>query len=126
MTKSITFCLVVVGLINIMPLVGVVSAQELEGAYVVTFASNDLIILMRHLALLFGILGGFILYAAFVPLYQPAAIIMAAISMIGFVVLVHSVGEFNSSINKVLIVDYIGVVFLTIAACLKFGIRRVK
>jgi hypothetical protein len=81
MGKAITFCLVVVGLINFMPVIGVISAQKLESAYSVAIAGNDLAILMRHRALMFGILGAFILYAAFNPLYQPAAMIIGGASM---------------------------------------------
>jgi len=124
MSKGITLCLIIVGLINFAPVVGVLSAQKLQGAYDVALSSNDLIILMRHRALLFGILGGFILFSAFVPSYQTAAMLMAAISMVGFAVLVHSAGGFNASINKVLIVDYVGIVFLAIAAFLKYYLGR--
>ena len=67
MSKGVTLCLIVVGLINFLPLVGVYSAQRLESSYSIVLASNDLIILMRHRALLFGVLGGFILYSAFMP-----------------------------------------------------------
>ncbi len=124
MSKGITLCLIIVGLINFVPVVGVLSAQELQGAYDVALSSNDLIILMRHRALLFGIFGGFILFSAFVPSYQAAAMVMAGISMVGFAVLVHSVGGFNASINKVLIVDYVGIVLLSIAAFFKYGVGR--
>ncbi len=121
MTKGITSCLVIVGLINFLPLVGVHSAQRLEDAYKIALTSNDLIILMRHRALLFGVLGGFILYSAFVPSYQTAAMTMAGISMAGFALLVHSVGGSNDSIHQVLTVDYVGLFFLLIAALLKYG-----
>jgi len=124
MSKLITLCLIIVGLINFIPVVGILSAHKLEGAYNIALSSNDLIILMRHRALLFGVLGGFILYSAFVPSYQGAAMIMAGISMVGFAVLLHSVGGFNASLNKVLIADYIGIVFLAIAAFLKFALGR--
>jgi hypothetical protein len=124
MSKTITFCLVIVGLINFVPVAGVLSVQSLESAYSVGISSNDLIILMRHRALLFGILGGFILYAAFVSSYQFAAMIMAGVSMIGFAGLVYSVGGFNESISSVLIIDYVGIVFLAIAALLKYSVRN--
>lgn len=124
MPKVITLCLIIVGLINFVPVVGVLSAQKLQSAYDVALSSNELIILMRHRALLFGILGGFILFSAFVPSYQSAAMIMAGISMVGFAVLVHSVGGFNTAINKVLIFDYVGIVFLAIATFLKYGLGR--
>ena len=81
MAKAITYCLLVVGLINLAPVFGVISAAKLESAYSVTLAGNDLAILMRHRALLFGILGAFIIYSAFNPHYQLAAMIMGNIPM---------------------------------------------
>jgi hypothetical protein len=95
MGKAITVCLVVVGLINFAPVLGVISVQKLESAYSVALAGNDLAILMRHRALLFGSLGTFILYAAFNPSYQPAAMIMGGASMVGFALLVPGVAGYN-------------------------------
>jgi len=123
MSKAITICLVIVGLINFLPVVGVLGVQRLESAYGVDLFSNELIILMRHRALLFGILGGFILYAAFVPSYQSAAMIMAAVSMIGFMLFSYSTGGYNQAINAVLIIDIVGVVFLVVAAALKYILK---
>jgi hypothetical protein len=121
--KVITFCLVVVGLINIAPVVGIISAQRLESSYSVILAGNDLTILMRHRALLFGILGGFILYAAINPLYQSAAMIMAALSMVGFALLVLGTGGYNKAVGKVLFVDVVGIVFLIAAVVLKYVVN---
>jgi hypothetical protein len=123
MGKAITFCLVVVGLINFAPVVGVISAQKLESAYSVTFAGNDLAILMRHRALLFGILGAFILYSAFVPFYQPAAMIMGGVSMVGFALLVLVVGGYNEAVGKVLFIDILGILFLLAAVVLKYVVK---
>lgn len=123
MTKLITLCLIVVGLINVAPLMGLLSAQKLQSAYAIELASSDLIILMRHRALLFGVLGGFILYSAFVSSYQGAAMIMAAISMVGYAVLVYLVGGYNESLFKVLIADIVGILFLIIAVILKYFVR---
>lgn len=123
MSKGITICLVIVGLINFVPLAGVIGAQKIESAYGVALNSNDLIILMRHRGLLFGIVGGFILYAAFVSSYQAAAMIMAATSMVGFAALVYSVGGYNGAINKVTIIDVVGIAFLLIAVVLKYGFK---
>ena len=120
MTKMITICLLIVGLINFIPVIGVLSSLKLENSYSISLASNDLIILMRHRALLFGVLGGFILYSAFNQAFQGAAMIMAAVSMIGFALLVMSVGDYNQSIYKVLIADLVGILFLLIAFVLKY------
>ena len=81
--------------------------------------SDDVVILMRHRALLFGLLGGFILYAAFVPSYQSVAMILAGISMVGFAILFHFTGTDNPFMHKVLIADYVGIVVLVIGVVLK-------
>jgi len=123
MAKVTTFCLVVVGLINFAPVLGVISAQKLESAYAITLASNDLAILMRHRALLFGILGAFILYSAFVPHYQAAAMIMGGASMVGFALLVVAVGGYNAAVAKVLFMDIVGILFLLAAVVLKYVLK---
>jgi len=124
MAKAVTVLLIIVGLINFVPVLGVLGAQKLESAYSVSLGSSDLIILMRHRALLFGILGGFILFAAFCPGYQTVAMSMAGISMVGFAVLTHLAGEHNAALHKVLIVDYVGIACLAAAALIKFAWRN--
>lgn len=120
MNIVITICLVLVGLINFAPIAGVFSADNLSRAYSVTLASNDLVVLMRHRALLFGIIGGFILYSAFAPKYQSAAMLMAFISMTGFLALIFLEGNVNASISKIMWIDVVGLVLLAIAAYLKY------
>jgi len=124
MERAITFCLVVVGLINFVPVIGVISAQKLESSYAIILAGNDLAILMRHRALLFGILGAFILYSAFNPIYQIAAMIMAGLSMIGFAVLVLGANGYNDAIGKVLFVDVVGIIFLLAAVVMKYAFKE--
>lgn len=79
-----------------------------------------MIILMRHRALLFGVVGGFILYSAFNPPHQMAAMVMAAISMVGFLYFVWAAGDYNASIYKIAIIDLVGIVCLVIASVLKY------
>ena len=121
MSQVITGLLIVVGLINILPVLGVLSADRLAQAYGVPVAAADLEILLRHRALLFGVLGGFILYAAVLPAFQPAAMTMAAISMVGFALLVWSVGGYNANLARVLAIDVVGIVCLAIAAGLSLA-----
>lgn len=123
MSKAITFCLIIVGLINFLPILGIGSALQIEQAYAVIIESNDVEILLRHRALLFGIIGGFVVISAFKEHYQKPAMVMAAISMAGFIATVLTVGGYNDSINKILMIDVIGLLFLIAAAILK---RRSK
>ena len=119
MSKLYILCLVVVGLINLAPVLGIISAPKQDKAYGIGIDTRDLEILRRHRALRFGVGGGFILYSAFFPVYQVAAMVMAAVSMTGFVVLAVLVGGYNRSIFKIIVGDLVGIAFLVGAVVLK-------
>jgi len=110
--------LLIVGIINFLPVLGVVSADRLAQAYGIDLFGNDLVILLRHRAILFGVLGGFIIYSVFVPIYQAPA--MAAVAMVAYVVLMHSVGNYNQELYRVMLVDYVGIACLVGAALIRY------
>ena len=116
----ITICLVLVGLINFAPVLGLLGASKLNQAYAISLVSHDMILLMRHRASLFGIIGAFVLYSAVTPKYQNAAMLMSFVSMACFVGLMLSGPEYNSALKKVMWVDVAGIVLVCIAASLKF------
>lgn len=120
MNIAISILLLIVGVINFLPVIGVLSAEKLSSAYSLELIGNDIIILMRHRALLFGLVGGFIFYSVFNPSYQTAAMVMAAISMVGFLYFVWAAGDCNASISKIAIIDLMGIVCLVIASALKY------
>lgn len=120
MSKAIAVLLIIVGLINFLPVLGVLSAAKLSQAYSIELLGNDIVILMRHRALLFGVVGGFVLVSVFVPAWQWPAMGMAAISMLGFLWLAWSVGGYNESIARVALVDMAGMVCVAVAAVLKY------
>lgn len=120
LAKAVTILLILVGLINFAPLLGIISAARLQDLYGVAIAGDDLLILMRHRALLFGIVGGVVLYAAFTPSIQPLAFIMAGVSMLGFIVLAQQADSYNPFIAKIINVDVLGLVLLLIAIALFF------
>jgi len=124
--KIVAICLFIIGLINFLPLLGILSVGKLEHAYGISITSSDLEILMRHRALLFGILGGFIMASAFRQVLQGAAIIMAAISMMGFILLTYLVGGINSEISNVVLIDWFACILLLVAAGLKYVMPRNK
>jgi hypothetical protein len=117
-TKIISIILVIVGIINFYPAIGVISAERLQSLYQLSFQEENLQILMRHRAILFGLLGAFLIYSAFRPSLQPLAFIAGFVSMIGFIVLTLLSGKYNSSISKVMVADIIASVVLAIAAVL--------
>ena len=120
MNRTISILLLVVGVINFLPVIGVLSAAKLSSAYSVDLEGNDIIILMRHRALLFGNVGGFVLFSVFKPAYQSVAMVIAAISMVGFLYFVWVVGECNDSISRIAMSDLIGIACLVLVSVLKY------
>ncbi len=94
------------------------SSDRLAALYGLDFSESNIAILMRHRAVLFGLAGGFILYAAFVPAQQPLAFIAAFISMASFIVLAWSEGSYNLAIRKVMLVDIAAMIELLMAIVL--------
>ena len=52
-----TFRFLVVGIVNLLPMIGVSSAARRQTLYDVAVEDPNLVILMRHRAILFGIVG---------------------------------------------------------------------
>jgi len=108
MKNLVTVALLVAGAINLYPLVGVISVDQLEKLYGVSLDNGDLIILMRHRAVLFGLLGSFLIYSAFRSSVQTLACIAGLVSMISFIVLAFASGHFGDALNKAIVADLIG------------------
>lgn len=117
--KIVTVMLVVAGVIHLLPVNGVRGPEQLAAMYGVPVSGPDLEILMRHRAVLFGLLGVFLLVAAFKPELQVSGIIVGAISVITFIGLAWSVGRYNTSIRRVVIADLLALGCLAVAATLK-------
>ncbi len=98
--------LVFAGLINLVPVTGVLSAGQLERLYGLP-VQGDLAILMRHRAVLFGILGGFIVLSAFRPVLRPAACVTGLVSMLSFVALAFLANDYGPALHKVVVADLI-------------------
>ena len=107
-----TALLLVAGIINMIPVVGVVSVEQLVRLYEVPLDNTDLVILMRHRAVLFGLLGVFIIYSIIRPALQQVACIAGLISMLSFVVIAYAVGDFGQPMSKIIVADIIGSVAL--------------
>ena len=115
----ISAILLVVGLINFYPVVGVFSAERLAGLYGINLDSIDLIILMRHRAVLFGLLGAFIMMSALKPSLQLLACVAGLASMIAFVLLAYAAGDFGEALRKVVAADIVGSIGLIVVLVLR-------
>lgn len=105
--KLVALLLLVTGVLNALPLMGVISGAKLQSLYGIAIEDPNLLILMRHRAVLFGLLGGFIIASVFIPGWRMAAIVAALISMLSFIALAYAQGDFNPAIRKVVMIDLV-------------------
>ena len=103
--------LVLVALIHLPPLLGVLGAARMESAYGVQIADPNLAVLMRHRAVLFGLVGSLMLAAVFVPSLRAAALLVSLLSAGSFVLLAWSSAGLNANLGRVAMVDVAAVVF---------------
>jgi hypothetical protein len=115
MKHLVSVGLVVAAIIHILPLSGVLGSDRLSSLYGVSFADPNLEILMRHRAVLFGLLGFFLLVAAFRPSLQTVALVLGFISVVSFLVLAWSVGGYNPQVARVFWADIIALAALVIS-----------
>ena len=106
--KVVTILLIAVGLLNLYPVIGVLSAEHVAGLYGIDIESPDLETLMRHRAVMLGLLGGFMILSAFRPSLQLIAASIGLVSMLSFVVLAFISGEVGAEVNRVVVADVVG------------------
>jgi hypothetical protein len=115
MRQLVSAMLVIVALIHLLPVSGMLGRQQLAQLYGIPFDEPNLEILMRHRALLFGLIGLFLLLAAFRPALQPAAISVGLLSVGSFLWLAWAVGSYNGAIGRVVVADLVALVCLLVA-----------
>ena len=108
--------LLLVALVHALPLVGVLGPKRLARLYGIPAAEPNLEILLRHRAVLFGLLAAFLAWAAFKPELHRLALISAVLSVSSFLGLAMMVGNLNAELRKVFKVDVVALVLL-LAAC---------
>ena len=106
--------LIVVGIIHLIPLSGLLGVERLNALYGITVSDSDLSILMRHRAVLFGLLGLFCVYAAIRPALQLIALIAGIVSVASFLFLAIATGGYNEEIQRVVVADVVAAAFLVV------------
>jgi hypothetical protein len=116
MRYVVSAMLVVVGIIHLLPLSGALGSDRLAALYGIGFDEPNLAILMRHRAVLFGLLGLFLLYAAFRPALQPLALAAGFASVASFLWIAWSVGGYNAAVARIFAADVVALACLVVAA----------
>lgn len=115
MRYFIIFAYLLAAAIKLAPLVGVLSNEVLLQLYAVPVDSAELSLLLRHRAVLFGIVGGLLLAAAFMPRLRTQAGIAGIVSMLSFILLYWITGANNENLQRVALIDSVVLVVFTIA-----------
>lgn len=123
--KVVSALLIIAGIIHLLPLSGVLGAERLAQLYGLAFEEPNLLLLMRSRAVLFGLLGAFLVYAAFRPALQPLALIGGLVSVLSFLLLAWSSPTYNKALRRVVIADWLALVCLLIATLLVVLARKV-
>lgn len=107
--------LIVVGVIHLLPLPGVLGGERLTALYGVAIEEPNLSLLLRHRAVLFGLLGSFMVWAALRPALHTVAWVAGVLSVVSFLVLAWMTGGVNLQVGRVVVADVVALGCLTVA-----------
>jgi hypothetical protein len=107
--------LLLTAFIHALPVAGVLGAGKLQALYGVTIADPNLVLMMRHRAVLFGLLAAMLSYAAFRPALHGIALLGGAISVCAFLALAWSTTGTNTAITRVVWADAVALMVLFLA-----------
>jgi len=125
MKALVALALLVTGVIHLLPLAGVTGAPRLATLYGVDIADPNLLLLMRHRAVLFGLLGVYFIGAALRPAWRTSALVAGFVSVVSFLVLAWLGDATNAQIGRVVAADLVAFACLVVAAAIHaFGARR--
>jgi hypothetical protein len=110
--------LFIVSVIHLLPVVGVLGSESLIKLYGVSISDSNTEILLRHRAVLFSIIGLFLLLSVFKTEYQLIAICIGLISVASFLLLTWSIEGLNSEISRVVKVDWVALALLIVAGAI--------
>lgn len=105
--------LFIVGAINLLPSLLAFQPGKFHESYGIDLPSESYELLLRHRAVLLGIIGGIMLYSSLTKKYYPVVFSVGIISMGSYILLYLLIGKgLSPELKKVLIVDIIGLCLL--------------
>ncbi len=119
MQRVVGVVLVIMGVIHLLPVTGVVGMAQLGTLYDVVCEEENLLVLMHHRAMLFGIVGGVMCYAAWRPEVQGVALAVGG-SVTSFLVLAWQSPPIKDALGRVVMVDVAALLMLCVASLVWF------
>jgi hypothetical protein len=116
MGRVVSAMLLLVAVIHLLPVSGVLGADQLTQLYGVAASEPNLAILMRHRAVLLGLLGALCAGAAFVPGLQTTAFIAGFMSVGSFLLLAFLTDGYNAHVGRVVTADLVAAAALVVGS----------
>jgi hypothetical protein len=118
----ISTALAAAGLVHLLPAFGLLGSEALARLYGLRIEEPGLLLLMRHRALLFGLLGGALLAASLRPAWQGPALLAALVAVGGFLLLAGAPSALAPALQRVFWIDA-GLFGLLLLAALAYRLR---
>ena len=112
MDKICSIILIIVGIINILPIIVFFDPTKTAKLYGVPIDGENLIILMRHRGVLLSLVGLMLIFAAFKPEFRVFAIMIALISKLAFIYLTLTTSNYTAEVRQVALIDVGAIVLL--------------
>jgi hypothetical protein len=107
--------LFVAGAINIIPSLLAFHPKKIAKSYGIEIPNSNYELLLRHRAILFGIIGGLMIYSALVKKHYELSTITGLVSMTSYIILYFIIGkDINQELKKVMIFDVVATIILCI------------
>jgi len=115
MKLIVPITLVLVALLHALPLAGVLGAAKLSTLYGVDARDPTLELLLRHRAVLFGLLAAGLAWAAWQPALHGAGLVLGLVSVASFLALALQAGPLTPPLATVFKLDAAALALLVVA-----------
>ena len=107
MNRLAAAMLALAGLLKLVPVSGVLGAEVLQRLYGVAIPAPDLLLLMRHRAILLGLVGALLIAAIFERAWRPPAFAVGLVSAASFLALGWPPGQLSAALRQVFCLDVV-------------------
>lgn len=90
------------------------SPDKLSKSYGIEIPDVNFELLLRHRAVLFGIVGGILIYSAISKKHYSISVIVGLTSMVSFIVLYFLMNGINAELQKIMQIDFVAVLILIV------------
>ncbi len=103
------------GIINFLPSLLAFFPEKISKSYGIDLPNKSYELILRHRAVLFGIIGLLMLYSAVTKKHYEISATIGLVSMLSFILLYFLIGkEISTELKKVMFIDVIGTIILII------------